>query len=76
MTSSKSEVLVTSDAGGQMANLSVWDPDNGSLLTNFKGMYSIGFNTEVLVDLIAITFQPNIRAYHSIRNHVLSPILS
>jgi len=40
MTSSKSEVLVTSDAGGQMANLSVWDPDNGSLLTNFKGFTS------------------------------------
>ena len=41
MTSSKSEVLVTSDAGGQMANLSVWDPDNGSLLTNFKGTYAL-----------------------------------
>lgn len=38
MTSNlKSEVLMTSDACGQMANLTVYDPDNGSLLTSFKG---------------------------------------
>jgi len=40
----KSEILMTSDSCGQMANVSVFDSENGSLLTNFKGFTS-GFGS-------------------------------
>jgi len=60
MTSNlKSEVLITSDSCGQMANLLIYDPENGSLLTSFKGFTSGQGTACIMANTFVVSSNPS-----------------
>ena len=59
MSDQRLEVLLSSEASGQMWNMCVWDPATGSALKTFKGSATKSRTTAFLGNTFLVSGQPN-----------------